>query len=246
WRPGLIVQSQFQGAGLVAGGRYGIPVLDHGFGFARTGDMPTLLRAELAEVFERHGVDALPERHGQLDVAPPSMLDGPPEGRSLRYVPYNGGAVLPDWLAEPTERPRVAVTLGTMVPRTLGIDPVHRIIELADKIDAEFVLALGDVDLDQLGTVPANVRPVGWLPLQALLPTCQALVQHGGAGSTLTALAAGVPQLVLPTGADRHINAEAVQRRGAGVAADEVTAEEINTLIEDDRLRRAAQEVAAE
>jgi hypothetical protein len=34
----------------------------------------------------------------------------------MRFVPYHGGGVLPDWLAGPKERPRVCITLGTTVP----------------------------------------------------------------------------------------------------------------------------------
>lgn len=163
-------------------------------------------------------------------------------------MPYNGGAVLPGWLSRPSSRPRIAVTLGTIAPRTIGIDPVHRIVEVAQRCDVDFVLALGETDLSQLGELPANVQPAGWVPLQALLPTCRAVVHHGGAGSTLTALACGVPQLVLPTGADRHINADAAHRRGAGIAAEtaEISAELIDTLVHSDQLRQAAEDVGVE
>ena len=85
---------------------------------------------------------------------------------------------------------------------------------VARHLDAEFVLALGDADPSSLGELPDNVRAAGWVPLSALLPTCAALVHHGGAGSTLTAIDAGVTQLVLPHGADQYMNADAW--RGAG------------------------------
>ena len=64
----------------------------------------------------------------------------------------------------------------------------------------------------------------------------------------LIALTAGVPQLVLPDGADRHLNAQAVGDRGAGLvaAADEIDAALLRRLIEDDSLRAAAGEVRAE
>jgi UDP:flavonoid glycosyltransferase YjiC (YdhE family) len=39
---------------------------------------------------------------------------------------------------------------------------------------------------DELGPLPANIRVVGWIPLDDLLPTCTAIVYHGGAGTTLT------------------------------------------------------------
>lgn len=247
WRPDLIVQSQLQGAGLVAAARLGIPLVEHGFGFARSDGMAPLFRDHMAEVFDRHGV-GLPERLAAIDVAPPSMLDGPPQGWSMRYVPYNGGATLPAWLGTPPGRPRVAVTVGTVVPERDGLGSLRRLIDAASQVDAEFVLALGQADPAPLGPLPANVRPVGWVPLSSLLPTCRAVVHHGGAGTTLTALACGVPQLVLPNGADRHINALAAARRDTAVVSslEDVTHLELRSLLADDAKRAAAEEVRRE
>ncbi|MEU4446162.1 nucleotide disphospho-sugar-binding domain-containing protein [Actinosynnema sp. NPDC050801] len=247
WRPDLVVQSQLQGAGLVAAARIGVPLVDHGFGFARTGGLAALFRGHMAEVFDRHGVD-LPARHAVIDVAPPSMLDGPPQGWSMRYVPYNGGAQLPAWLSDPPERPRVAVSVGTVVPERNGLRSLRRLVDAASEVDAEFVLALGEADPTPLGPLPANVRPVGWVPLNSLLPTCRAIVHHGGAGTTLTALACGVPQLVLPNGADRHINALAARRRNTALVSspEDVTDHELRSVLADDALRSDADDVRRE
>lgn len=247
WHPDVVVQSQLQGAGLLAAAKLGVPAVDHGFGFIRTEAMPALLRDHMAEAFERHGITDLP-RHGVIDVVPPSMLAAEPIGWSMAYLPYNGGAVLPDWLTNPPQRPRIAVTLGTIAPRMTGLDPLRKLIEAADRMDAEFVLALGDTDPTPLGALPGNVRTTGWVPLNALLATCRGIVHHGGAGTTLTSLACGVPQLVLPQGADRHINAEAVRRRNAGIVAeaDEVTDTMLAALLGDDEIRRACDEVRHE
>lgn len=247
WHPDVVVQSQLQGAGLLAAAKLGVPAVDHGFGFVRTEAMPALLRGHMAEPFERHGVTDLP-RQAMIDVAPPSMLEAEPIGWSMAYLPYNGGAALPDWLTNPSRRPRIAVTLGTVAPRMTGLDPLRNLIDSANRVDAEFVLALGDADPAPLGTLPGNVRTTGWVPLNALLSTCRGIVHHGGAGTTLTSLACGVPQLVLPKGADRHINAEAVRRRNAGIVAeaDEVTETMLASLLGDDEIRRASDEVPHE
>jgi UDP:flavonoid glycosyltransferase YjiC (YdhE family) len=110
------------------------------------------------------------------------------------------------------------------------------------------VVALGDVDASGLGSLPDNVRITGWLPLNALLRVSSALVHHGGSGSTLGALAAGVPQLALPSGADRFINANAVHSSGTGLRADEgdLDAALITQLLRDDKLRDMAGAVSAE
>lgn len=248
WQPDLVVQSAGQGAGLVVAAKLGIPVVEHGLGFARSTGMHELHRKHMADVFDRHGVLELPEQRIILDVAPPSMLAEGTEGWPMRYVPYNGGGIQPAWLAARPDRPRVGVTLGTVALGGDSVSALERIIQAAAGVDAEFVLATGDGDLSELGTLPDNVRAAGWLSLNALLPTCAALIHHGGSGTTLTALEAGVPQLTLPGGADRHINAAAVAERGAGVIADpeSVDAALIERVLHDDAMHAAAVDVRNE
>jgi UDP:flavonoid glycosyltransferase YjiC (YdhE family) len=248
WQPDLVVHSQFQGSGVLAAAKLGVPVVGHGFGFARAPGAPAVLHEHMADTYRRHGVADPPDRSATIDVAPPSMAAAAPGEWPMRYVPYNGGAVLPDWLIRPAERPRIAVTLGTVVPRLSGLGVVDRIVAAAPGMDAEFVLALGDADLTAVGELPANVRALGWMPLGPLLRTCTAAVHHGGAGTTLTVLDAGLPQLVLPDGADRYINAQAVTDRGAGLTAepDDVDAGLLGELLGDEKLRRAAAEVRSE
>jgi rhamnosyltransferase subunit B len=56
-------------------------------------------------------------------------------------------------------------------------------------------------------------------PLSTLLPRAAALVSHGGIGTVSQALAAGVPQLVMPYAHDQFDNAQRVMRLGVGTAA---------------------------
>jgi UDP:flavonoid glycosyltransferase YjiC (YdhE family) len=248
FRPDVIVQGLLGGVGLIAAAKLGIPWVGHGFGMIRGDGVPEAFREHMAAEFEEHGVE-LPERRAYVDVAPPSMLAGEPEGWSMRYVPYNGGGVEPAWLGEVGDRPRVAVTLGTVAPQVTGLGPVERIIAAAPDVDADFVVALGDkVDVSSLGTLPSNVRVAGWIPLNSLLATSSLLIHHGGAGTAMTPLALGVPQLVAPSGADRYVNAGAVHNRGVGlqVEEEELDARVIRQVLEDDKFRANAAEVAAE
>ncbi|MBX6389365.1 MAG: DUF1205 domain-containing protein [Frankia sp.] len=251
FRPDLIVYGPMTVGALAAAAKLEVPAVEHGFGFLRTEGLDGLLRVLGAEVFDRHGVDLPPKRYS-IDVAPPSMLLGPPQGWSMRYLPYNGGAVVPAWLNEPPARPRVAVTLGNLIPQLAsgsGGGVVHRIIEQAAALDAEFVLALGALDPAVLGPLPGNVRTIGYTPLSQLLPTCAAIIHHGGAGSSMAALDAGIPQLVIPHLFDHQHTADMVVRRGAGLAvslhADDPEIP-LAALVGDERLRTAAREVQAE
>ncbi len=247
WRPDLLITSPVLPAGYVAAAELDVPVVAHGFGLANAAEMVGQLRGMRSEVFAEHGGD-FPADVPAIEVAPPSLLAEDFGGWPMRYLPYNGGDVTPQWLLEPAERPRVAVTLGTVAPRMNGLGEVERVLAAAPEVDAEFVLALGETDLSGLGELPPNVRAVDWIPLNALLRTCSAVIHHGGAGTTLTSLDAGVPQLVTPNGADRYINADAVSNRGCAlsVEVDDLDARAIQQLITDPELRGTAQAVRTE
>lgn len=249
WRPDLVLHSPMEGAGPLAAAKLGIPAVEQSFGLSSPLDRGTQFAEALADTYRRHGADGPPERRGLLNVAPPSMGTTPENGWSMRYVPYNGGGQLPDWLLRRPDRPRVVVTLGTVLPGFGGLGPLQWLTDVAD-IDAEFVVTLGDADADQLGALPANVRPVPYTPLNALLNTSTAVVHHAGSGSTMTALALGVPQLVVPQGADQFSNAHEVAKRGVGFEVDtdvrQVDADDLTRLLTDSSLAAAAAEVRTE
>jgi UDP:flavonoid glycosyltransferase YjiC (YdhE family) len=221
-----------------------VPAVFHGLGFAHHPDLvePWKRRGSARAAAADWGTVAA------LDVAPPSMSLAEPYGHRMRYVPFHGGGVLPGWLGEPPRSKRIAVTLGTVAPDILGIDPLHRLLAAARGFDAEFVFALGGSDPASLGSLPDNVRAEKWVPLNALLRDCAAVVHHGGAGTTMAALDAGLPQLVLPQGADQFDNAEAVSERGVGFegSLEESVTAQLERLLDDGDLRAAAAEVRAE
>jgi UDP:flavonoid glycosyltransferase YjiC (YdhE family) len=64
--------------------------------------------------------------------------------------------------------------------------------------------------------LPENVRHFPFAPLSRMLSRCAALVHHGGIGTTAAALAAGVPQLIMPMSHDQPNNAHWVRRLGVG------------------------------
>ncbi|MGK4585015.1 nucleotide disphospho-sugar-binding domain-containing protein [Kitasatospora sp. HPMI-4] len=248
WRPDLVVYEYLFPVALLAATSLGVPAVQHDLGFVRTPRLRELMLAEMAETFARHGVDRLPGQVHTIDLAPPSMAGGELYGWSMRPVAYNGEAALPDHLAVPTDRPRVAVTLGTEPPRIDGLTRIERVVAAAAEVDADFVLATGELDLSTLGALPANVSSCGWVPWRALLDTCAAAIHHGGSGTALAALDAGIPQLVLPDGSDRFINADAVRERGAGLSASagEVDPALLDRLLTDEGSAKAAREVSAE
>ncbi|MBT2546016.1 DUF1205 domain-containing protein [Streptomyces sp. ISL-44] len=240
WRPDLIVHAAFQGAAPLVSAALGIPAVVHNFGVMSGFSMVGRLAGLLADEYQAREIEG-PATRTVLDVVPAS-LGGDGTGWRVRYVPYNGGGTVPGDLIARGSRPRIAVTLGTVVTTYAGVDPVARLIAEAASVDAEFLLAVGDTDLSALGTLPANVRPLPWVPLAQLLDSADAVVHHGGAGTMLTAAARGVPQLILPQGADHFINVDAATGLGFALRAsgDSVDAALLSRLLTDEDLRKAA------
>ncbi len=87
------------------------------------------------------------------------------------------------------------------------------------------VATFNSVQLAGADTLPANIRTVDYIPLGQLLPTCAAIIHHGGGGTYAAAVAHKVPQIVLPKHfGDFLDNARYVAERGAGVLVDPITA----------------------
>lgn len=91
-----------------------------------------------------------------------------------------------------------------------------------------------DLDVAQLGTAPDNVRIERWVDHVEVMAEAALVVCHGGAGTTLGALAAGVPMVVFPLFADQADNGRRVVAAGAGVAVDARGAAAANRTIESD------------
>jgi rhamnosyltransferase subunit B len=72
----------------------------------------------------------------------------------------------------------------------------------------------------QAGQLPQDLGPdifqARYAPLSLLLPRCSALIHHGGIGTVVQALAAGVPQLIAPVGFNHFDDAARIERLGVG------------------------------
>jgi rhamnosyltransferase subunit B len=65
-----------------------------------------------------------------------------------------------------------------------------------------------------------NVLQLAFAPFDALLPRASLLVHHGGIGSCIQALAAGIPQIIQPHGHDQFENARCAQALGSALRLD--------------------------
>jgi rhamnosyltransferase subunit B len=65
-------------------------------------------------------------------------------------------------------------------------------------------------------TLPESVMHVRYAPFDRLLPRCAAFVHHGGVGSASQAMAAGIPQLIMPLAHDQFDNLARLKKLNLG------------------------------
>jgi UDP:flavonoid glycosyltransferase YjiC (YdhE family) len=256
WRPHVIVSERAESAGPVAAAVAGVPAVELQWGVAPLTEYRSAATDELGDEMASLGLATLPSPTLVLSPWPPSLRLAHAAGhRSMRNVPYDGDARVPSWVWRPRERPRVCLTLGTVLPR-LGIDGMSEIVtpmlESLGRLDLEVVVAVEDKIAASWPPLPAAARHVGRMPLSQVLQACEVTIHHGGQGTALTALGAGNPQLILPVFDDQFDNADAVVRSGAGLSLlpEELTPQAIADrcleLLGDEEFTLSAAAVAEE
>ncbi|MGV9297618.1 MULTISPECIES: glycosyltransferase [Amycolatopsis] len=207
WGADLVVADPLTFAGPVAAAALGVPLVSHGW------EIGTVLHAEragrgvhyregYAQLFRSRGLEPQPASRVLVDPCPPSLVaggEGVVRRVPIRHQSYTGSGAVPSWLVEPRERRRICLTGGIATGKIDGGQAkrvLADLIELTGDLDAEILLA------GEQGTtaepLPPRVREIGLVPFSLLLPSCDAVVHHGGTGTALCAVAAGVPQVVVP------------------------------------------------
>ena len=241
WSPDLVVRERTEFGGAIAADALGIPSA------AVQVASPSLITpAVLAAVdapynaaraalglSEDRGLRQL-ESRVVLSFSPPELHapGGPRPSQFLSFRPAPGDqapdSVLPDWAQRLGEdRPLVYATLGTVFnnpsyelpffPAVLGAlrnEPVDLVVTVGPNVDPRL-----------LGQQPDHVHIVSYLPQGVIVAKAAAIVCHGGFGTLVSAIVAGVPLVVVPFGADQFINAESVGRLAIGLVLEEEEAD---------------------
>jgi UDP:flavonoid glycosyltransferase YjiC (YdhE family) len=167
-------------------------------------------------------------------VAPDEEL--PPTVHFVRQDPRDPavGGDLQSWLADrPLDRPLVHATLGTTeANRTPGL--YEAILAGLRDEPVDLVVAVGEhQDPAGFGSQPPHVRVECHVDHGALLPRCDAVGAHGGFGTIMGCLAAGVPMVVIPVQGDQPRNAQRCADLGVGlvVGPEERTPEAIRAAV---------------
>jgi hypothetical protein len=245
WRPDLVVREPNEYASAIAADRHGVPHVRVAIGLALTEQGALMLAAPALdntapEIVERIAssayVTCFPDSLDHAAFAVERYRDPAVDVQSQR---------LPDWWPG-DDSPLVYLSFGSVAAAFASAAEVYRAaVEQLGSLPVRVLLTLGR-DLE-LGPVPANVHVEQWVPQADVLGHADAVVCHGGSGTTLGALAYGVPLVVTPLFADQPFNAIAVAAAGAGVvvAVDEIGAG-LERVLDDEAFRSAAQHVADE
>jgi UDP:flavonoid glycosyltransferase YjiC (YdhE family) len=240
WRVDRIVRDEADFGARIAAERLGVPcacvLVIAAASFLRgeiVAERVALLRAE-------HGLEGEPPEEVVLSPFPPSLREVP------GAVAFRGGDT------PAADGDAVYLTLGTVFNAESG-DLFPRALAGVRDVGVPVVVTTGrQIDPAELGRQPAHVRVQRWIPQEELLPWCRAVVSQGGSGIAYSALAHGLPSVLLPIGADQPQTAAAVAQLDAALVLDPITAtaEEIaaavRTVLDDPAYTAAARRVREE
>lgn len=267
WRPDVVLREPCElgslAAARLAGVRHATVAISVS---AMTAKFATVLAAPLAELDDLAG---LPQGAcvAAMESAPtltcvPAVLDGA-LGRpattgaqhrfDVRPSPMATGSLPATW-GDPGH-PLVYVSFGSVTAAVGDLARIYpQVLAALAELPVRVLMTTGrGVDPADLGMVPANAHVEAWWPQEEVLPRAAAAVGHGGFGTTMGALAAGVPQLVVPLfSADQFLNAEHVSAVGAGLHLPDGPADLahlpalVTRLVTEPAFGEAARAVAAE
>jgi MGT family glycosyltransferase len=167
----------------------------------------------------------------------PRELDSwlsPPE--NVVYVgPINESRTPAAWHSpwpDTDKRPLVVVTFGTMYMGQESV--IERVLDALVPIPARVLVLTGDeLEPGELTARP-DVRVESYVSHASVFPHARLVLMHGGMGTLLECLRAGVPSICIPLGRDQHGNARAAAAVHATtpVSAD-ASASEIRAAIRE-------------
>jgi glycosyltransferase (activator-dependent family) len=156
-----------------------------------------------AEKFGKSYSEEMVTGHFTIDHMLGSMrLDSDVHHVPLRYVSYHGPAVVPQWARRDPAKRRVLATFGVSqnegkIYQAVSVRQLQQILDSLADLDIELVVTAPQKVQRDLKRVPANTMLTEFVPLHAVVPTCSAVIHHGGIPAFMEAIANGVPQLMV-------------------------------------------------
>jgi glycosyltransferase len=257
WQPGLVLRETSEVASFAAAEAAGVPQAQVAIGLSSFEEsaMPAL-----AEALSDFGLtEPLPRLQSKprLSHVPPSLEVASVLSRTTTRFRWDDladdGMHLPDWWD--STAPLVYVTFGSEAAG-MGLFP-HFYRAVLDQLAPKPIRVLMTVgqkaDPALLGDLPANAHVERWWPQTGVMKEAVAVVGHGGYGTSMTALAAGLPQVLIPLfSADQGETARRLDEVGAGISLTEGPAaisglgDALSRVLKDPFYLEGARRIAAE
>jgi MGT family glycosyltransferase len=150
---------------------------------------------------------------------------------------------------DPGGRPLVLVGLSSTV-MSHEAELLQRAADALGRLPVRGLVTTGPAVNPAVIRAPANVSVCRWVRHADVLPSCSAVLTHGGHGTVIKALTAGVPLVVVPLGRDQPDNAARVVYAGAGLRVSKKASvpalrDAIARVLDEPRYRAAAGRMAA-
>jgi UDP:flavonoid glycosyltransferase YjiC (YdhE family) len=263
WQPDLIVREEMDFGSAVVAEQLGLPHAVVLLIAAGSLVRHELVSEPLNHLRVGHGLAPDPDlamlsRYLVVSPFPPRYRDPafplPPTACSLRPLLFDrsGDEDLPSWVVRLPDTPTVYFSLGTAF-NTTQRDVFAPVIAGLRDLPITVIVTVGrDLNPADIGPQPANVHVERYIPLSLLAPHCDLVVTSGGSGTVMAALAAGVPLVVIPLGADQPLNAEPCAALGVAQAIDAAALtsaavrQAASTVLGDPIFRRNARRLQAE
>ncbi|QIQ02197.1 glycosyltransferase [Streptomyces liangshanensis] len=219
WRPDLVIHDPMDFVGPYLASVRDVPHAVHTFGADVSAGFIRASTDRATRDYAARGV-GWREPRWVLDICPADLQvegwEAPPGWQALRPEAHRAAVGVRPRTPEPlTGDPKVLMTFGTIFSDPSVLNPLLRGL-LAHgagvRVTLGTTMSPGDFALDSDRVVFED-----FLPYESLLDGVDVVLAHGGAGTNLGALAAGLPLVLLPQGADQGGQAERVAAAGAAV-----------------------------
>jgi UDP:flavonoid glycosyltransferase YjiC (YdhE family) len=175
--------------------------------------------AQVLEAYE-NGVVAKITRAPYLTRFP-ERLDPSAYPDTRRYsIPRPVAAKRPASSRPGDERPFVYMSFGSLTGAMAMAPAIYAMaVQAAAAIPTSVLLSVGNrLEITSLGALPDNLQVEAWVPQEDVFAKASLVISHGGSGTTFGALAAGIPQVVVPLFADQFQNARRIVEAGTGLS----------------------------